>query len=173
MNFVQKYSFILELSTKFYFWNITDSRVGDYEQYQYRYHSKGNLIAISNLSKFSILMQPFLRKLHITIFQSQKSHNYALNNDTSHIIYQNEGFFTTNTMVKKSERFAHAIRKFDLFEAMADTQFYPGKMRFSKKSNSNQISNFHSKEILFICLQISWLLSPAGTSTRSAVAGEK
>ena len=45
-------------------------------------------------------------------------------------------------------------------------------MRFSKKSNSNQISNFHSKEILFICLQISWLLSPAGTSTRSAVAGE-
>ena len=115
MKFFQKYSLILELSTKFYFWNITDSRVGDYEQYQYRYHSKGNLIAISNLSKFFILIQPFSRKLLITIFQSQKIHNYALNNDTSHIIYQNERFFTKNTMVQKSERFAHAIRKYAVF----------------------------------------------------------
>ena len=27
---MKKYSFILELSPKFYFWNITISRVGDY-----------------------------------------------------------------------------------------------------------------------------------------------
>ena len=34
-----------------------------------------------------------------------------MNNDTSHIIYQNEGFFTTNTIVQKSKRFVNAIRK--------------------------------------------------------------
>ena len=44
----------------------------------------------------------------------KNSHNYALNHETSHITYQNEVFFTTNTMVQKSERFAHAIRKYGL-----------------------------------------------------------